>query len=221
VSDLFKGVRRTHAVKRGSALAKDLGISAGGSVSVKAGLSFLRGNKAPYLSVTAEVRNVRGRVMSAGQQHDLVLRLWPDLEDLCAMHLWTVGEGPLHYEANALYWWEMHHGWGKWKPREGQDPAAFFRRHTRWGLRYPHDQDEDPLTWSLSDAGEPDPSDGWLAVGGVWTRNGEAWREHAISVLRDKLRFILRSRQPTLQGALVHALMDHGIDPDWNPGRSA
>jgi hypothetical protein len=68
-----------------------------------------RNNQAPYFSITGETessaRNGRWVEHSGGCSHEQIAKHFPELEPLIKWHL-TSTEGPMHYEANALYWWE-------------------------------------------------------------------------------------------------------------------
>ena len=100
------------------------------------------GEQAPYFSVTAETydrhaRRHEPRIVRDGRsywlggcgcQHDTVRRVFPELAPFLDWHL-SFADGPMHYEANALYW--ADHVAGRVKPSEydpkDRDYAAIFR----------------------------------------------------------------------------------------------
>ena len=66
------------------------------------------GQQSPYFSITGEIRDSRVRrdngIIACGCLHEDILKTWPDLADLVAMHLSDIDGQPMHAEANALYW---------------------------------------------------------------------------------------------------------------------
>ena len=54
------------------------------------------------LGITCDIYE-RGRDVGGGCQHELVVKVKPDLADLIKWHL-TSTDGPLHYVANTMYW---------------------------------------------------------------------------------------------------------------------
>jgi hypothetical protein len=92
---------------------------------------FARGSsQAPYFSVTAVIerghRNGRWTDYSAGTQHDAIIRHFAGLSSYLKWHLVSTQE-PMHYLANAKYWWEKMTGTSKWKsePHEPNPENAF------------------------------------------------------------------------------------------------
>jgi hypothetical protein len=77
--------------------------------TVNATLHYLKGNSAPYFSITADqyrmpARGGRWSEDSFGCQHDLIERLWPGkYSDIIAMHLADIDGAPMHAEANGWY----------------------------------------------------------------------------------------------------------------------
>jgi len=64
------------------------------------------GNQSPYFSITAETnRKDRGvwREDSGGMLHDMIKKHYPELRPLLKWHLVSEDNGPMHYEANAIY----------------------------------------------------------------------------------------------------------------------
>lgn len=72
------------------------------------GLHYLRGNSAPYFSLTMEggrynTRAAREDIDSCGCNHEEILRRWPRFADLAALHLSDINGEPMHAEANGVY----------------------------------------------------------------------------------------------------------------------
>src|SRR5438309_1980230 len=69
-------------------------------------------NQAPHFSITGEIEHrqakTRGpwREDSGGCLHEEIAKHFPELASLVKWHLSAVGQGPMHYEANAMFWWE-------------------------------------------------------------------------------------------------------------------
>lgn len=67
------------------------------------------GGQEAYFSMTSDLFENRlgyWRLISCGCQHDLVRQHVPELAHLIKWHLCSVERGPMHYEANGLFWWE-------------------------------------------------------------------------------------------------------------------
>lgn len=80
-----------------------------------AGLQFLKGNSAPYFTLTGSVDRIigdlpDGRVQlerdsgESGCIHETLLRHFPDLQALADLHLSDLQGAPMHAEGNGLYW---------------------------------------------------------------------------------------------------------------------
>jgi hypothetical protein len=91
------------------------------------------GDQAPYFSITMDEykqRRVNEReLLSAGLQHGLVRELFPELAPLIRWHL-TSTDGPMHYLANGLYWYDCHHGKQKHARPEDKERAPDAFAHT-------------------------------------------------------------------------------------------
>lgn len=76
------------------------------SMTVYGGLHYLRGNSAPYFSLTAsgqfDVRQPGGEY--GGCCHDEILKWYPEMVDLAALHLSDIDGTPMHAEANGWYY---------------------------------------------------------------------------------------------------------------------
>lgn len=90
------------------------------------------GNQAPYFSLTGQIRDKRlrrdGGVIAVGALHEDILRKFPELAPLEPWHLVYTNDGPMHYEPNALYWWEVATGrreLGQYDP-DPRRAAEFF-----------------------------------------------------------------------------------------------
>lgn len=67
------------------------------------GLEHIQGNSQPHFSATCD-EFMGGRHDTGGCQHERVLRLWPELADVVALHLSDLDGAPMHAEANGFYW---------------------------------------------------------------------------------------------------------------------
>ncbi len=74
-------------------------------ITVEAGLHFLRGNRAPYFSVTGHTETrPRGRDwLEGGCIHEQVLATWPELAPVVALHLCDIDGVPSHDGGNLRY----------------------------------------------------------------------------------------------------------------------
>ncbi len=93
------------------------------------GLHYIKGNSSPHFSLTysEEVRTGQGWSMrGAGADHEAILKRWPSLKDLAALHLSDKDGQPMHVKANGWYWLagflggmgEEYHGGQDRKPEE-------------------------------------------------------------------------------------------------------
>ena len=68
----------------------------------------------PYWSVTGEIqrkaKNDWWMEDSSGRVHGEIAKRFPELAPAIRWHLCGVPSGPMHYEANGLYWWEHYTG---------------------------------------------------------------------------------------------------------------
>lgn len=76
-------------------------------IVVEGGLHYIRGNKAPYFSLTASgYLRYRGawREDFGGCCHDIILKRFPKFADLAALHLSYINGAPSGDGGNAYYW---------------------------------------------------------------------------------------------------------------------
>lgn len=99
------------------------------------GYHYLAGNPAAHVSITEETKRFEGfwREDSFGIVSDfLVAKFFPALLPLVRWHLSCVETGPLHYVANALYWWDRVHGrdmLNRWYRESPGDPSRLEARN--------------------------------------------------------------------------------------------
>lgn len=77
------------------------------------GLHHIKGNRLPYFSLTFESWDgFREDVFGAA--HEEIIRLWPDLAPLAALHLSDINGVPRHAAGNGFYWLAgaVGHGFG-------------------------------------------------------------------------------------------------------------
>lgn len=88
---------------------------------VVGGLHYIKGNRAPYFGVTATLyeTNARGRTedVAGGCLHEDVLRWFPDLANLVALHLSSIDGAPMYDVENGFYY------------LAGAVPGAFGQRY--------------------------------------------------------------------------------------------
>lgn len=113
-------------------------------ITVTGGLHYIQGNNLPYFSLTSSIdrdaRNGRWVDDSGGANHDEILRHFPELADLAALHLSDIDGVPSSAEANGWYWLagscgglgERYHG-GTGKIQHWNDDGSFngYRESTQ------------------------------------------------------------------------------------------
>lgn len=89
-------------------------------LTVTAGLHYLAGNDRPYYSVTADAYEpgYQRRPFLSGHLHEDVVRVWPELQPVLALHLSDDRGIPMHAEANGWYWLAGYYG-GAGEPYHG------------------------------------------------------------------------------------------------------
>lgn len=116
-------------------------------IQVKGGLHYIRGNSAPYFSITADIdMSVSGgwREDSGGCCHDEIERRFPGrFTDLIAMHLSDINGAPMHFEGNGWYQLagalggageQYHAGNQQYRDNSPEACLASFAKHCRIAL---------------------------------------------------------------------------------------
>lgn len=139
---------------------------------VEGGLHYLRGNHAPYFSLTytQHRKGFPDQCYSGGAGHDEIVRLFPRFADLAALHLSDMDGVPMHAEANGWHWLagalggagERYHGGNSTPPLSRDECLAIFARHCRITLA-----EADTLRREVMDEYLHNP-DGWQAARAVW-----------------------------------------------------
>lgn len=75
-------------------------------LKVFAELNYIKGNSAPYFSLTYEVsrKGFPDQVGECGVGHEQILKYFPKYADLAALHLSDIDGRPMHGVANGWYW---------------------------------------------------------------------------------------------------------------------
>jgi len=60
------------------------------------------GEQAPYFSATMDTLRSE-HIVACGCQHEAMVNLFPKVKKYLKWHLCAIGEGPMHYKANAMY----------------------------------------------------------------------------------------------------------------------
>jgi hypothetical protein len=109
-------------------------------IKVTAGLHYIRGNSAPYWFVTANIYKPGARDSEAGGcLHDEVLKTWPSLAPVVALHLSDHDGQPMYAEGNGWYWlagWyggagERYHGGSGSSGKAPEECLRIFAEHVR------------------------------------------------------------------------------------------
>lgn len=131
-------IEKTFALRNGNELVVKYGFD----------LAFAeRNNQAPYFTITASEYRVfksgphkgqrHSEPESCGMQHAKILKAWPAAAPLVRWHLSAPLGGPMHYVANARYWFELHAGISRWSKSDSAadpDPWETFKSHVVWGV---------------------------------------------------------------------------------------
>lgn len=117
-------------------------------IVVKYGFRYIEGNDSAYFSITSdtyESRNGAWKWVSGGCQHNEVAKHFPEIAHLIKYHLFSM-TAPMHYIANARYWWRLYTGETEHSnPRTPHLVAEFlsyFKSTVAWGA-LPEDADFD------------------------------------------------------------------------------
>ena len=119
----------------------------GERIKVTACLHYIKGNSAPYFSVTAEGFNRRGRETFGGCCHDEILKYWPGLAPVIALHLSDDNGAPMYASANGLY----HLGVGEYSKRNDTAAMEHFRVDAEGleTIRKAWEANPTPFNWEL------------------------------------------------------------------------
>lgn len=108
---------------------------------VEGGLHYLRGNAAPYFSLTYSQfrKGLPEQCQSGGAGHERILALYPRFVDLAALHLSDIDGVPMHADGNGWYWLagalggagERFHAASGTSARTPAECLATFARHCR------------------------------------------------------------------------------------------
>lgn len=111
---------------------------------VQGGLHYITGNAAPYFSLTywEHRKGHPGQCEGGGAGHEKILRYYPELADLAALHLSDIDGVPTHAEANGWYWLagalgglnEKYHGGNNGQNLDGARLLEIFAEHCRISL---------------------------------------------------------------------------------------
>lgn len=113
-------------------------------ISVDAKAYTLSKDSRPYFSITAEITTPASRlrhdIEAGGCLHDEILRFWPSLAPIVALHLSDALTGePMHAEANGWYWMagalggagEQYHGASGSNSKTPDECLAIVADHLR------------------------------------------------------------------------------------------
>lgn len=106
----------------------------------------------PYFAITCDIRTERGRDVGGGAMLEGIARTFPEtLGPYIKWHLVSFDRGPMHYEANALYWAGMS-GYCDGEPNDPPN-ADHFRSTVVYGA-VEGDTDTDPMELSADELSE-------------------------------------------------------------------
>lgn len=97
------------------------------------GLHYIRGNARPYFSLTADYPD------GGGCCHEEILKRFPDLKPLAALHMADDKGRPMYAHQNGFYWLagyaggigEQYHGGNSTPAKTADDCLAIWARHVR------------------------------------------------------------------------------------------
>lgn len=92
------------------------------TMHINGGLSYIKGNSAPYFSITADGYE-NGRESFGGCCHETILQHRPDYADLVALHLSDIDGAPMYALENGFY----HLGGTHWQSANYKVAADHFR----------------------------------------------------------------------------------------------
>jgi hypothetical protein len=124
-------------------------------ITAKYGLDYgfaAKHQQAPHFSMTGEIdiwTHLKWDEFSGGAIHEKIAEHFPELANLVQWHLTSTVE-PLHYLANAEYWWEKVRGISRWGNEPGEKPLEAFKHTIVWGA-IPDDNELEFLMLSTAD----------------------------------------------------------------------
>lgn len=98
-------------------------LANGNHFKVMGGLHYIKGNHAPYFSLTYEETTARGHFVACGAGHAEIARHFPCFKDLADLHLCDLDGAPMHTLENGFY----HLGGTKWTGPNLGAAARHFR----------------------------------------------------------------------------------------------
>lgn len=157
------------------------------AMAIKFGLHHIKGNKAPYFSVTVD-GYTNGREDFGGCCHELVMIHAPDLADMVELHLSDIDGTPMHAVGNGWYWiagmlggaGEAYHGGSGGNAKTATECGDALADHLRITQRE---------AWELAAmANSIGRADGWKAAKESFTAAVEAmkprWKREAEAAIR-------------------------------------
>lgn len=94
-----------------------------GKFIVHGGLHYIKGNHAPYFTLTYDLYDKRGEMIAGGAGHDEILKYYPEFQDIADLHLSDIDGIPMHAVENGWYWY----GGTKWQERDNKILAHHLR----------------------------------------------------------------------------------------------
>ena len=111
-------------------LRKNKRIDNGLNMTVYGGLDYIQGNKKPYFSITAEIK--KGINLRAfGCLHEEILKIYPELSDIVALHLSDIDGIPLHAVENGYFWLMAVQGINQYEKSTDKNYLKMFCEYVR------------------------------------------------------------------------------------------
>ncbi len=120
------------------------------------GWHLIPSNKEPYFSITGEIQRSQKKYWTedtCGCIHKDIEKHFPELKSAIRWHLVGKVYGPMHYVANAKYWWDVAHGRISRDKFLREEPISIFKNHVVFGAleddKMPN-ENENIETWCLN-----------------------------------------------------------------------